>query len=476
MIRVTGVLFESLPICDAPRHVFKRMATSVSAASATCLALSSGFIMVSTLLLLIVTLTMNSILLSNSLSSTSPAGLFPQRMIPLSPHRQVTFSTTLANYLSSSSVDISTLLTSSKLSSALSLSSSITTTISSEPTLNEDDESESYVVFPNRIPSDQWELDCYSRPVIMPEDGKKLWEVLITDRNRSFQYMKRLPSNAVNSKTLRQVVDSVMERAELPLPSSSSTPSSTTTTTTTPVVSPIKPSCIRFFRGAMFNMIKIALSELPVSAKPSRCTWALALWIEDRMNNVYPKMKGYNGSMLVGGGGASGGKRSSGIASTSSSTTSFLNIRTPIKLPDSLRGESYAFVGLPVAEFRSGGGVSSDNIGVGQLCPVPNHLPGDVFIPGVVILSQRAKALSSWLSGTELVSITADLRKRILLMETDIDTCYLMARLNDEQRAEGAIFEQGKDEVDGLHFVSVQVSDNEDPAGFWLLRTFPSNL
>ena len=28
--------------------------------------------------------------------------------------------------------------------------------------------------------STEWELDCYSRPVVMA-DGKKLWEVLLTD-------------------------------------------------------------------------------------------------------------------------------------------------------------------------------------------------------------------------------------------------------------------------------------------------------
>ena len=47
---------------------------------------------------------------------------------------------------------------------------------------------------------------------------------------------------------------------------------------------------------------------------------------------------------------------------------SFLDVRTPVKLPDALRGEKYAFVSLPLAEFMEGGGVSSDNIGVGRLC------------------------------------------------------------------------------------------------------------
>ncbi len=46
---------------------------------------------------------------------------------------------------------------------------------------------------PDAKPSDEWELDCYSRPVMV--GGKKLWEVLITDSNGSFRLCETLPSN-----------------------------------------------------------------------------------------------------------------------------------------------------------------------------------------------------------------------------------------------------------------------------------------
>lgn len=277
-----------------------------------------------------------------------------------------------------------------------------------------------------------WELDCYSRPVVV--NGKKLWEVLITDSAGSFRFRKDLPSNQVNSKTLRTVVDEFMDLVET------------------------KPSTIRFFRGAMFNMIQIALSELPVSSKPSRCTFALASWLEELHTKVYPEMDGYNANMV------------------GSTAPSFLNVRTPIKLPDSLRGEKYAFVALPVQEFLPGGGVTPETIGVGRLCQLPANIAGDDFIQGLVILSSRAPALAAWLSGTEIVAVQADLRKRILTMETDIDTQYLMAKLNDEQRVEAAAFEEGKDRLDGLHFVSVQKTEDEDPEGFWLLRELPNGI
>jgi hypothetical protein len=160
----------------------------------------------------------------------------------------------------------------------------------------------------------------------------------------------------------------------------------------------------------------------------------------------------------------------------SSAGPSFLDVRTPVKLPDALRGEKYAFVGLPVAEFLPGGGVTAENVGVGKLCPVDPTLPADAFVQGIVILTQRPKALASWLAGTEMCGLSCDLRKRNVIVETDIDTQYLMARLNDEQREEGAIFEEGKDLLNGLHFVCVQRDEDDDPAGFWLLRAIPTNI
>ena len=116
-------------------------------------------------------------------------------------------------------------------------------------------------------PSKEWELDCYSRPVVTV-GGKKLWEVLITDSSGSFRFLKTLPSNQVNSKELRKTIEDLIEESD------------------------VKPNTIRFFRGAMFNMINIAVSDLDVVGKPSRCTYTVAQWLEERHRDVYPKMEG----------------------------------------------------------------------------------------------------------------------------------------------------------------------------------------
>ena len=66
---------------------------------------------------------------------------------------------------------------------------------------------------------------------------------------------------------------------------------------------------------------------------------------------------------------------------------------------------------------------------------------------GVVVMSARAKGLAAWMAGTEIACIRCDLRKRNMVMEADISTQYLMARLDDGQRKEGEAFEKAKEEV-----------------------------
>jgi hypothetical protein len=56
--------------------------------------------------------------------------------------------------------------------------------------------------------SREWELDCYSRPVV-GDDGKKLWELLICDTLGKYKRVEVMPSNMVNSRELRKLVELV---------------------------------------------------------------------------------------------------------------------------------------------------------------------------------------------------------------------------------------------------------------------------
>ena len=52
---------------------------------------------------------------------------------------------------------------------------------------------------PKSVPkSSVWELDFCSRP-ILDERGKKVWELLVCDAERSFEYARYFPNNKINS-------------------------------------------------------------------------------------------------------------------------------------------------------------------------------------------------------------------------------------------------------------------------------------
>ncbi|CAM9105627.1 unnamed protein product [Pylaiella littoralis] len=274
--------------------------------------------------------------------------------------------------------------------------------------------------------SNEWELDVYSRPVV-GADGKKLWELLICDSTGNFRHVSPIPSNMVNSREVRKTIEGVIEAA----PGGS------------------RPTVIRFFRNAMFNMIDIALKEVEVAVKPCRTTYAMYQWLEERERDVYPKMAGFKPTMKQ---------------------PAFFDIRTPTPLPDALRGEQYAFVTMPVSEFREGN-INEDNVGVGRLCPLDASLPDDAMIPGLAMFTARAEPLATWMTGLEVAYFKADLKNRELALECGINTQYLVARVVGDQRKEAQGFEEAKRALGGFHFVAVQNNpDADDVAGFWLLK------
>jgi hypothetical protein len=280
--------------------------------------------------------------------------------------------------------------------------------------------------------SDAWELDLYSRPVLLPEDGKKLWEVLITDDKNSFRYLKTLPNNLVNSRNLRKVVEDLIEE------------------------SPKPPSTIRFFRNQMLNMITIALKEIDVDVKPSRRVYNLYSWLQEREANIYPAMDGYNRQLKQ-------------------QTILDYDIRQPDKLPDVLKAESYAFVALPAEAFHDKE-VNEDNINRGKLCPLED-MPLEGWIHGITLFSKRSDSVAAWMNGLEMSFLQANLLSRELMLNTDISTQFIVAPLMDQQKKEAQIFERGKVNANGYHFISVQATpESEEVEGFWLMREFTEDL
>ncbi|MEG3937065.1 Tab2/Atab2 family RNA-binding protein [Microcoleus sp. S36b_A3] len=278
-----------------------------------------------------------------------------------------------------------------------------------------------------------WELDFYSRPII-DERGKKKWEVLIcesplnvSDKAESlFRYSQFCPSTTVNSLWLAGAIKDAIASA------------------------PKRPEKIRFFRRQMANMITKACEELDIPAASSRRTLALNLWLEERMQNVYPAEPGYQAAP--------------------NPSVQFVP-ETPVALPDALIGEKWAFVSLPIAAFDE---MSEWDIGFGEAFGLPmTKLPPETQIPGLIVYSSRATALAGWMSGLELAFIKFESGPPArLVLDTGANDRWILANLRDaatEREAKG--FEAAKKQARKVHFLAIQSNpQSESFAGFWLLH------
>lgn len=278
-----------------------------------------------------------------------------------------------------------------------------------------------------------WEIDFYSRP-ILDENQKKIWEVLVcespldtrTHPDSLFRYAKFCPSTQVNSAWLRTALEEAITKAG---------------------VAPVK---FRFFRRQMNNMIVKACQDLGIPAQPSRRTLAVYQWLQQRMEDVYPKEPGYQ-----------------------SDTNPSVRLESPApqRLPDALTGQQWMFVTLEASAFEE---MHEWNIGFGEAFPLQMVcLAPETKIPGVIIFSPRAVPLAAWMSGLELAFLKLDtVPLSRLLLETGATDSWILANLkNPQTEAEAIKFEEAKQKAKGVHFLAVQFSpQTESFAGFWLMQ------
>jgi hypothetical protein len=279
-----------------------------------------------------------------------------------------------------------------------------------------------------------WELDFYSRPIV-DENKKKVWEVLICESSLNvneageeiFRYSQFCSNQEVNSVSLGNAIKEAMEKSGQ------------------------TPQKIRFFRTQMNNMITKACKDLGIPSAPSRRTFNLNQWLEERMQEVYPNHPGYT---------PAGGNPSVLMPSVA-----------PQSLPDALMAEKWAFVSLEAAAFAE---MPEWEIGFQEAFPLQNRgVTSDTRIPGMIFFSSRALPLAAWISGLELASLKFEaFLQGSLLLETGVNDSWILANIRDGGTiAEAQGFEQAKREAKGLHFLAVQSDPQaESFAGFWLLQ------
>jgi len=319
--------------------------------------------------------------------------------------------------------------------------------------------------------SDIWELDFYSRPVV-GADGKRLWELVVCDRDGSFVHVEAFPNNMVNSRELARAVKTLIEESS------------------------VRPRIVRFFRAQMRNMIQIAMQNISgVETRPSRRTYALFLALAYRERNVYPRLPGYEGKSIgIGNRSGTRGAELSLAESIGNMLKTPVDLKVAARLPDELQGDRFAFVTILLRDVTQ-----MNAAGFGELCPVSLSAESmnldiqmrtsgnagstqsaaldlgapspETLVPGVVIYSRRALPLAAWFSGTELAYIIADEQRKEIYLECGLDAAYLFARIQPSLEAEARAFNEAKKAARGLHFLAIQEKpDDEDVCGFWLLR------
>lgn len=285
-----------------------------------------------------------------------------------------------------------------------------------------------------------WELDFYSRP-LLDDRQKKLWEVAICESPQDtrqspeelFRYARYCSNQEVNSIFLRTSLEEAI------------------------VAWGKAPKRIRFFRRQMNNMIVKACEELDIQAIPSRRTYALNAWLQERLTAVYPEHPGYDA-----------------VAAATAVATVRYEPSTPVPLPDAIRGDRrdrWAFVTLSAADFSE---MHAWDIGFGEGFPLAlAQVPPSARIPGLLIFSPRATPYAAWMSGVEPGALRYQAgEKPRLLLETGAGESWLFADLtNATRQQEARDFATAKQQANGLHFLGIQATpETEAFAGFWLLQ------
>lgn len=280
-----------------------------------------------------------------------------------------------------------------------------------------------------------WELDFYSRP-LLDENQKKLWELLICDRQQQFQFVKYCSGGEANARWLQAALAEALQAWQ----------------EQTGLDEAAQPDKIRFFRRQMNSIITRACEEAGLPAIPSRRTFSLYRWLREREAQVYPQHPGYQ---------------------PLAAPPVVMEPALPQALPDALRGDKWVFASLKVADFAESNEWETKFGEVFPLTELGLDLAPDDTISGLIIYSARALPLAGWLSGLELAALDLiEERTPQLVLETGVGDRWILLNLRQATLlAEARAFVAAKQKSAQVHFLAVQAdAKSETFAGFWVLQ------
>jgi hypothetical protein len=269
-----------------------------------------------------------------------------------------------------------------------------------------------------------WELDFFSRPVL-DSNNKKVWELLVCNRDRSWEFVQICPGDRVNSEWLAEQLEIALQ--------------------TTP--SPIK---VRFFRPSMNNIVVRGCKLAGLNAQASRRVFNLSQWLKERTEQIYSQQPGFQAIDPL--------------------PLKLLPMPNPQPIPAALMGEKWIVTALAASEFSE---ASQWQIDFGELFDL--NLADNTQVPGIIIYSRRATPLAAWMLGADPVFLSFNLSSEQgqLILDAGGETRWNLATVNNSKAiADAKDFENTKLAAQGIHFLAIQSSpESTNFAGFWLLQT-----
>ncbi len=257
-----------------------------------------------------------------------------------------------------------------------------------------------------------WQADFYRRPQ-QDAEGQVLWELLICDATRSFEY---------EATCLQREANSSWVASQLRLAATAQL-----------------PDVIQVFRPQCLSLIEQAGRNLGISVEPTRRTLALKQWLQEKH---YPIS---------------------------------LDKPPPAPLPELLWGEEWRFATLAAGDVvEMFGDRPIPILHMPEfLLPIHLGLASTLPVPGVVIYGGRqSMRLARWLQQADPVALNYVAGAQSgLVLEAGLVDRWIVATFEDQEvAAAGKVYEQRKQQSRGLHFLLVQPDDSGITySGFWLL-------
>jgi hypothetical protein len=274
-----------------------------------------------------------------------------------------------------------------------------------------------------------WQADFYRRP-LQDAAGQALWELLVCNSTRTSTYEALCPQSQANAKWL-------VEQLQLAAGDEQNL-----------------PSLIQVFRPQSLSLISAAGHQLGIPVEPTRRTFALKQWLQER-SNLYRSMENYTGEPY---------------------NPLAVDKPPPTPLPENLWGEQWRFATLSAGDVQEA--FIDRPIPILKmpefLLPLNLGLASTVAVPGVVIYGGRQSLrLARWLQEARTVALNYITGAPSgLVLEAGLIERWIVATFEDQEvTAAAQAYEQRKQLSQGLHFLLVQPDDSGMTySGFWLLR------